>query len=51
MTNERRPVDHHDVEIERDGTRYADTYSVDAGIVTVYYRTASKKGTSREYSS
>jgi hypothetical protein len=43
MEKDTRFLDRGDVEIERDGTRYAGTYSVADGIVTVYYRAGSRK--------
>jgi hypothetical protein len=43
MEKDARSIDRDDVEIERDGTRYAGTYSVADGVVTVYYRTGSRK--------
>ena len=43
MAKDSRPLDRDDVEIERGGTRYAGTYSVANGFVTVYYRAGSRE--------
>ena len=43
MAKTSRPIEHHEVVLERDGDRHVGSYSIERGMITVHFGGLSKK--------